>query len=92
MNTNFQGKKMPKEKVPTKSLSVIMLDSVVKAKKNYYPQTLGECKYEPKKINMENLIEDDLSYFDHSDSKLIMILMMKRTLTMKKIMTNPMNN
>ena len=39
VNTNFQGKKIPKEKVPRKSLSIIMLDSVVKAKKKYYPQT-----------------------------------------------------
>ena len=39
-----------KEKAPCKSLSIIMLDSVVKAKKKYYPQTyLQECKYEPKK-------------------------------------------
>ena len=38
-----------------------MLDSVIKAKKNYYPQTLlGECKYELKKIKIENLIDDDL--------------------------------
>ena len=38
-----------------------MLDSVVKAKKKHYPQTLlEECKYEPKKIKMENLIDDDL--------------------------------
>ena len=29
VNTNFQVKKMPKEKVPHKSLSIIMLDSVV---------------------------------------------------------------
>ena len=36
MNTNFQGKKIPKEKAPCKSLSTIMLDSVVKAKKKYY--------------------------------------------------------
>ena len=50
-NTNFQGKKIPKEKVPNKSLSIIMLDSVVKAKKKHYPQTLlEEHKYEPKKI------------------------------------------
>ena len=36
-----------------------MLDSVAKAKKKYYPQTfLEECKYEAKKIKMENL--DDL--------------------------------
>ena len=33
INTNFQDKKMPKEKVSCKSLSIIMLDSVVKAKK-----------------------------------------------------------
>ena len=71
VNTNFQGKKMPKEKVPCKSLSIIMLDSVVKAKKKYYPQTLlEECKYEPKKIKMENLIDDDLekSSSDESDN------------------------
>ena len=33
VNTNFQGKKMPKEKVPCKSLSIRMLDFIVKAKK-----------------------------------------------------------
>ena len=38
-----------------------MLDSVIKAKKKYYPQTLSEeCKYEQEMINMENLIDDDL--------------------------------
>ena len=38
-----------------------MLDSVIKAKKKYYPQTLlEECKYELKKIKMENLINEDL--------------------------------
>ena len=33
VNTNFQSKKMPKEKAPCKCLSIIMLDSVIKAKK-----------------------------------------------------------
>ena len=48
VTTNFQGKKIPKEKAPCKSLSIIMRDSVVKAKKKYYPQTLlEECKCEP---------------------------------------------
>ena len=52
---NFQYKKMPKEKVPCKCLSIIMLDSVIEAKNKYYPQTLlEECKYEQKKIKMEN--------------------------------------
>ena len=37
---------MAKEKVPYKYLSVIMLDSVIKANKKYYCQTLfEECKY-----------------------------------------------
>ena len=62
---------MPKEKAPCKCLSIIMLDSVIKAKKKYYPQTLlEECKYEQEKIKMENLINDDLekSESDESDS------------------------
>ena len=72
VNTNFQDKKIPKEKVPCKSLSIRMLDSVVKANKKYYPQTfLEECKYEPKKINMENFTDDDLekSSSDESDNE-----------------------
>ena len=67
MITNFQSKKMPKEKAPCKCLSIIMLDSVIKAKRKYYPQTLlEECKYEQEKIKMENFIDDDLS--DESDN------------------------
>ena len=38
MRTNFQGKKMPKEKAPCKCMSIIMLDSVTRANKKYYPQ------------------------------------------------------
>ena len=63
---------MPKEKVPGKCLSITMLDSVIKAKKKYYPQTLlEECKYEQEKIKMENLIDDDLekSLSDESGSE-----------------------
>ena len=42
MITNFHNKKMPKEKPPCKCLSIIMLDSVIKSNRNYYPQTLLE--------------------------------------------------
>ena len=35
--TNFHNKKMPKEKAPCKCLSIIMIDSVIKANKKYYP-------------------------------------------------------
>ena len=38
-----------------------MLHSVVKANKKYYLQTLlEECKYVQEKIEIENLIDDDL--------------------------------
>ena len=69
--TNFQGKKMTKEKAPCKCLLIIMVDSVIKAQKKYYPQTLlEECKYEQERIKMENLIDDDQekSESDESDS------------------------
>ena len=38
-----------------------MVDSVIKANKKYYPQTLlEECNYEQERIKIENLIDDDL--------------------------------
>ena len=59
--TNFHNKKMPKEKAPSKCLSIIMIDSVFKANKKYYPQTLlEECKYTQVKIKIENYINEDL--------------------------------
>ena len=61
VNTNFQGKKVPKENAPYKCLPLIMLDSVIRVNKEYYPQTLLEdCKYVIGKNKMENLINDDL--------------------------------
>ena len=81
---------MPKEKIPCKSLSIIILDSVVKTKKTYHPQTLlEECKYEPKKIKMENLIDDDLekSSFDDANNQDD-----NDETESDKIIMNPMNN
>ena len=37
MIANFHNKKMTKEKTPCKCLSTIMLDSVIKGNKKYYP-------------------------------------------------------
>ena len=60
-NIDFKGKKIPKENASYKCFSLIMLDSVIRANKKYYPQTLlEECKYEIKKNKMENLINGDL--------------------------------
>ena len=67
--TNFHNKKMPKEKAPCKCLSIIMIDSVIKANKKYYPQTLlEECKYTQEKIKIENYINEDLVDCESGDS------------------------
>ena len=61
--------KLPKEKSSFKCLSIIILDSVMKANKKYYPQTfLEECKYVQEKIKTENYIDDDLGKSE-SDSE-----------------------
>ena len=66
--TNFHNKKMPKEKAPCNCLSIIMIDSVIKANKKYYSQTfLEDCKYMQEKIKIENYINEDLENSD-SDS------------------------
>ena len=72
VNTNFQGKKIPKENASYKCLLLIMLDSIIKVNKKYYPQTLlEERKYEIKKNKIENLINYDLeqSSSDEYDSE-----------------------
>ena len=55
--TNFHNKKMPKEKLPCKCLSIIILDSVIKA----------YIKYVQKRIKTENHIDDDLEKSDSND-------------------------
>ena len=68
MITNFRNKKIPKEKSPCKSLSIMMLDSVIRANEKYYSQTfLQECKYVQEKMKTENYIDVDLEK-NESDS------------------------
>ena len=72
VNTNFQGKKVPKESTSYKCLVLIMLDSVIRVNKMYYPQTLlEECKYVIRKDKLENFTNDDLdlSSSDESDNE-----------------------
>ena len=57
VTTNFYNKngpeKIPEEKVPHKSLSIIILDSVIYAYEKYHPQTfLEECKHVKEKIKL----------------------------------------
>ena len=68
VNTNFQGQKVPKENATYKCISLIMLDSVIRVNKKYYPQTLEACKYVIRKKKMENLINHDLNLSSSDDS------------------------
>ena len=69
VNTNFQGKKVPKENASYKCISLIMIDSVIRVNKKYYPQTLlEECKYVIRKSKMENLINNGLSLSSSEES------------------------
>ena len=66
MITNFYNKKMPEEKAPCKCLSIIMLDSIIKANKKYYPQKfLEESKHVQEKTKIENYID---KYLEKSKS------------------------
>ena len=59
--TNFHNKKTPKEKAPCRCLSIIMIDSIIKANNKYYPQPLlEEFKYIQGKMKNENYIDEEL--------------------------------
>ena len=59
---------MPKEKVPHKFLSIIMLDSVIESDERHYPQTVLEgCKYVQEKIKFENYIDEELDSDSDND-------------------------
>ena len=57
VNTNFQGKKVPKENGWYKCLSLIMLNSVIRVSKKYHPQTFFEdFKFIIKRIKWKILL------------------------------------
>ena len=66
--TNFHNKKMPKEKIPCKCISIIMLDSVIETDEKYYLQRfLEECKYVQEKVKFENYINEELDSDSNDD-------------------------
>ena len=67
IETNFHNDKIPKEKIPYKCLSLIMLESVFRTKEDYYyPQTfLEECNHKIKDIKRIKRID---YYFDKNSS------------------------
>ena len=61
INTNFHNNRIPKEVSQFISLSVILIDSVFRVGKNYYPQVfLEECKFVVKEKKMSQYITDDI--------------------------------
>ena len=73
ITTNFYNKKgskkVPKEKIPHKCLSIIILDSILYAYEKYHPQIfLKECKYAEGNIKTKNYIDKELKSESQSNS------------------------
>ena len=61
INTNFHNDKIPKDGSKCISLSVILIDSIYKKDKNYYPQVfLEEFKYVVAVKKTSKFITDNL--------------------------------
>ena len=71
IKTNFHGDKLPKKGSQYICLLAILIDSVFRTGKNYYPQLfLEECKYDVKEKKMSKYIIEDLEYSsDESDKE-----------------------
>ena len=69
INTNFHNNKVQNKGSHCVYLSVILIDSVFKMGKNYYPQVFSEeCKYVVKENKMSKFINDQFEIsFDKSD-------------------------
>ena len=69
ITTNFHNKKVSKDEIRYKCVSIIMLDSVLYAYEKYNPQTFSEeCKYAREKIKTKNYIDEELkSEYDNDN-------------------------
>ena len=68
ININFYNDEMPKEGSNFISLSMVLIDSVFKMGKNYYPQvSLNEYKYNVKEKEITEYINEDLEISSDSD-------------------------
>ena len=77
IKTNFcnignKNNKLPEKNKPYKCMSLISLDSIIKIKKKYYPQTLlEECVYKLINKKVENIITNiNLDSSSESDNEL----------------------
>ena len=73
ITTNFYNKKgskkLPEEKIPYKSLSIIILDYILYAYEKYHTQIfLEESKYAKENVKTKNYIDKELKSESDSDS------------------------
>ena len=70
IKANLYNKKIPKEGSQCIYLSVILIDSVYKKDKNYYPQLfLGKCKYVVQEKRMSIFISDNIEISSDDSDK-----------------------
>ena len=97
INTNLHNNKISREGSEFICLSVILIDSVFRTGKNYYPQVfLEECKYVVKEKKIPKYIIDDIEISSDSDrenseekiviKKLLMNKILMKKIPMKKIL------
>ena len=68
INTNFHNNKIPRKGSQFICLSVILINSVFRTVKNYYPQVfLEECKYVVKEKKIPKYIIDNIEISSDSD-------------------------
>ena len=64
------SKKVPKDKIPNKCLSIIILDSILYAYEKYHPQIfLEECKYAKENMKTKNYIDKELKSESEPESE-----------------------
>ena len=81
VNTNFQGKRGPKENASYKCISVTILDSAVEVTNMYYPETLLQ-EYESEKKRINHLMNMKLNPIN------LIMLAAKRFLALLRGITN----
>ena len=70
INTNFHDNKIPKEGSQFLCLLVILIDSVLRTGKHYYPRVvLEECKYVGNENKIPKYIIDDIEISSDSDEE-----------------------
>ena len=87
INKNFHNSKIPKEGSKFVCLSVILIDSVFRTGKNYYPQVfLKECKYVVKEKEIPKHIIHDIEISSDSDRENFDEKNWMKKILMKKIL------